>query len=96
LPRQPSSITVYDLPTKENKLTVSVSVRSNQKFAVSVFCLQKTREVAIFHLRNSRNVEIRTWRHGNGNTDIETWNMEKWRHGDIKQKMGNGSLDNFP
>jgi hypothetical protein len=76
--KQKSSIAVYRLLTKKDKLSFSVSVFSKQT------------EVVVFRLRNSRNMEmemwrIMTWRWRHG--DTETWrhgDMETWRHGDME------------
>ncbi len=40
-------------------------------------------EVAVFHLRNSGNMETWTWKDENG--DMETWRHrhETWKHGDM-------------
>jgi hypothetical protein len=47
--KQLSSITVYHLPTKENKLPFSVPFAANKrKVAVAVFRLQQTNGIAVF------------------------------------------------
>jgi hypothetical protein len=61
--RQQSSITVYCLPTKENKRPFSVSVCSKQT-KVFFFRLQKTNGSCHFQLvplRNYQNVDVETW-----------------------------------
>ncbi len=46
----------------------------------------------VFHLENFVNVEPLTWRHGDGDMEMETWRhetrrhggMETWREGDME------------
>jgi hypothetical protein len=75
------SITVYSLPTKENKCLFSVSFCSKQiEFVVSVFRLQKTNRNCSFPLVLFSVWGIpETWRHGRGD-------KETWRHGDMVTK----------
>jgi hypothetical protein len=74
-----SSITVYLLPTKENKFRFPFPFAANiRKFAFSVFHLQKTNgscPLPLFPFSVCGILEI--WRHGNGA-------METWKHGEIE------------
>jgi hypothetical protein len=85
--KQPSSITVFRLPTKEYKLLFSVSVCSEQtEFAVSVFRWQKTNGSCRFLLVPFSVCGIpETWRHGDMETlkhrDID---METSKYGDME------------
>jgi hypothetical protein len=80
--KQQSSITIYHLPIKENKLPFSISVCSKQT------------EVCCFHFPFASNQFcfqfcgiLETWRHGDEN--METWRHrhETWRHGDMDMDM---------
>jgi hypothetical protein len=87
-----SSVTIYPLPTKENRRPFSLSV-----------CRKQT-EVCRFHFPFAENkwklpfplVPLygcgiqETWRHGHGDTDIETWRLRHGygRHGDGDMDMG--------
>ncbi len=91
--KQQLLITVYRLPTKENKLPFSVSICSKKrKFAVSVSVCSKKTEVAVFHLRNSGNIETWAWRHRVG--DMETWRHrhEAWESGNM-ETLVHGGMD---
>jgi hypothetical protein len=81
------------LMTKENKLLFSVSVSSKQTEVCSFrfpFAANKQKLLfsvsPLFHLRHSRNIETRTWRHGDMEleTDMRYGNihrdMETWKH----------------
>ncbi len=70
--KQQSSITIYRLLTKENKLPFSANKR---KFAVFVFHLQQTNWSCFFPLVSFPFVVFQ--KHGDGH-------MEKWRHGEME------------
>ncbi len=90
--------------TRKSNICFLFQLAANKrKFAVSAFCLQKTKGSchvsvsSVFRFRNSRNVKtgrygdgkMETWRHRHG--DTETWrhgDMETWRHGN-----GNGDME---
>ncbi len=95
--KQQSSITVFRLLTKENKLLFFVCSKqmevcrfrfpfptNKQKLPFSIS--------SVFRLQNSGNMETWTWRHRDGDTetwrhrhgDMEHGEMETWRHGDVE------------
>jgi hypothetical protein len=98
----------YRLPlsTKENKLMFPISVCSKQTevFRCHFSFAENKRKLpffisSVFRLRNSRNVETWTWRHGD--EDMETWRhrdmetlrhegIETWRHGDMDMETTDG------
>ncbi len=86
-----SSITVYHLPTKKNKLPFSVSFCNKQrKFSVSFLRLQQTNDSFRFPSVPFYVCGIlEKWRHGHG--DMETWQHrhETWKHGDIDMRHRN-------
>jgi hypothetical protein len=86
---QQTSITVYRLPTKENKLLFSVSVCSKQtevchfRFPFSANKRKLPLSVnMIIRLRNPGNLEA--WRHEDA--DMETWRHrhETWKHREME------------
>jgi hypothetical protein len=105
--KQQSSITVYRLPIKENKLLFPFAA-NKWKFAVSFFYLPETKEVSVFHKFHFLFAEFRIepWRHGEENMetwktwrhgDMETWrhgDMETWRHGDM-ETWRHGDMETF-
>jgi hypothetical protein len=86
---QQTTITVYRLPTKKNKIPFSVSICSKQTEVCHVrfpFAANKRKLPLsinlIIRLRNSGNME--TWRHEDA--DLETWRHrhETWKNREME------------
>ncbi len=76
-------------PRKNFRLSFLFPFAANeQKFAVSIFCLQKRNESCRFPLVPFSVCRVpETWRHGHG--DLETW---RWRHGNMDGTWRHGDM----
>ncbi len=87
--KQQLSITIYCLPTKKTNFHIPFPFAANkQKFAVSIFRLQKTIGSCRFPLVPfSVSSVFRLRKHGDIHGDMETWkhaDMQTWRPADME------------
>jgi hypothetical protein len=92
-------VNLLSLPTEKNKLPFSIYVCSKQmkvcrfrfpfeanqrKLPFSVNSVFRCGIPETWRNRHRLYGETETWRHGDGDMEMETWNMETWKHGEMK------------